>query len=104
VTDAAHRKALLLARIEAHRTIADLEVRCARATFDPWGSVLSVLGVDGAATTAVASTVRSLLGARTDGHHPGAMLPLLVAALLPLVGQLGRGHQGASEGGEPSTA
>jgi hypothetical protein len=40
VKDAQLRKALLLTRIEAHRQILRLELRCARATLDPWRLVL----------------------------------------------------------------
>ena len=43
MTDADHRKALLLAKIEAHRTIFQLELRLARASFDPIGSMLSLI-------------------------------------------------------------
>ena len=86
MNDAEYRKALLLTKIEAHRTILRLETRLARASFDPWGAVLSLLGVDGAVAGAVASSLRSLLVGRPDGLHAGgALVPLLVAALMPLV-------------------
>jgi hypothetical protein len=41
-----YQKALLLAKIDAHRTVLGLEVRAARAAFDPLGIALSFLGVD----------------------------------------------------------
>jgi hypothetical protein len=86
VSDAEYRKTLLLTRIEAHRTILRLELRLARATFDPVGALLSLVGVDAAVAGAVGSSLRSVLGGRSDGAHVGgALVPLVVAALLPLV-------------------
>ena len=41
-----YQKALLIAKIDAHRTVVGLEVRAARAAFDPLGIALSFLGVD----------------------------------------------------------
>ena len=41
-----YQKALLLAKIDAHRSVLGLEVRAARAAFDPLGITLSLLGVD----------------------------------------------------------
>lgn len=40
MTPSEHKKALLLAKIEAHRRMLALEVRCARAMLDPWRSLL----------------------------------------------------------------
>jgi hypothetical protein len=42
----AHEKALLEAKIEAHRRVLGLEVRAARTAFDPIGAALSFLGAD----------------------------------------------------------
>ncbi len=41
-----YQKALLVAKIDAHRSVLGLEVRAARASFDPLGIALSFLGVD----------------------------------------------------------
>jgi hypothetical protein len=41
-----YQKALLLAKIDSHRAVLGLEVRAARAAFDPLGIALSFLGVD----------------------------------------------------------
>jgi hypothetical protein len=86
VTGTEYRKALLLAKIEAHRSVFHLELRCARATVDPVNEVLTLLGIDqGLAGTAVAA-FRSLHGGKPDGLSAGgSIVPLLVAALLPLV-------------------
>lgn len=86
MNEAQYRKALLLTRIDAHRSILRLELRLARSTVDPWGTLLSLLGVDGALTGAIASSLRSILGGRPgDPESASAIVPLLVAALLPLV-------------------
>lgn len=89
MTAAEYRKALLLAKIEAHRSVLRLELRCARATLDPLSEVLTLVGVDrGLAGTAVAA-FRSLGGGAPARLHGGAaIVPLVVAALLPLVGGL----------------
>ena len=41
-----YQKALLVAKIDAHRSILGLEVRAARTAFDPLGIALSFLGLD----------------------------------------------------------
>ena len=87
MTRTEHERALLLAKIDAQRTILGLEVRLARATFDPVRAVLSLFGATHVVAGTVASSLRSLLG-RDEGLGAGALVPLLVAALLPLVGRL----------------
>jgi hypothetical protein len=89
VTDADYRRALLLTKIEAQRALLGLELRLARASFHPLGALLSLLGFDGAVGGTVAASVRSVLG-RSDGGLGTALVPLLVAALLPLVDRLRR--------------
>ena len=46
MTELDYQKALLIVKIDAHRTVVGLEVRAARAAFDPLGIALSFLGVD----------------------------------------------------------
>jgi hypothetical protein len=46
VNERDYQKALLLAKIDSHRAVLGLEVRAARAAFDPLGIALSFLGVD----------------------------------------------------------
>jgi hypothetical protein len=46
VNERDYQKALLVAKIDAHRSVLGLEVRAARASFDPLGIALSFLGVD----------------------------------------------------------
>ncbi len=68
--DLEHQKALLLTKIEAHRTILGLEIRAARAGFDPVGTTLSLLGLD----HAVAEIFLPILRAVTTimaGHTVG---------------------------------
>lgn len=79
-----YEHALLLTKIEAQRSVLGLELRLARAGFDPMRTVFSVLGVDRAIASTVARSLRALLG-RSDGLSGGALIPVLVAALLPLV-------------------
>ena len=85
MTDVEYEKALLLAKIEAQRSIFVLETRLARATVDPWHAMLSFVGVDGSVAGAVATSVRTALAGRHEGVGLGAVVSLLVAALLPLV-------------------
>ena len=84
MSEADYRRALLLTRIEAQRSLLGLELRLARATIHPLGALLSLLGFDGA----LGGNVAAVLG-RADGGL-GALVPLLVAALLPLVDRLRR--------------
>ncbi len=65
--DADYRKALLLTRIDAHRTILRLEIRCARSSFSPWNVALGLLGGSG------------------GGHLITRLAPLLLGVLLPLL-------------------
>jgi hypothetical protein len=46
VTELDYQKALLKAKIDAHRTVLGLEVRAARMSFDPLGLALSLVGFD----------------------------------------------------------
>jgi hypothetical protein len=85
VTDAEYRRELLLTRIEAHRTVLRLELRCARATLHPLDAVLSLLGVDAGVAGTVAASLRAVLGGPADVSSVGTVVPLVVAALLPLV-------------------
>jgi hypothetical protein len=74
VTELEQRRDVLLAKIDAHRTVLDLEVRCARASMISMTSLLGVFGLEGAVTGAMVSGVRT--------HDLTAALPLLVAAVL----------------------
>lgn len=67
--DTEHRKALLCARIEAHRTVAGLELRLARASFDPLGSLLLLFGLDRTLARAAGSVLRAALAEL--GHRGG---------------------------------
>jgi hypothetical protein len=100
VSEADYRRALLLAKIEAQRSLLGLELRLARATVHPLGALLSLLGFDATLGGNVAASVRSLLG-RSDGGLGTALVPLLVAALLPLVDRLRRPD--AAAGDRPAT-
>lgn len=74
MTELEQRREVLLARIDAHRTVLDLEVRCARASVSAMTRLLGAFGLDGAVTGAMVSGVRT--------HDLTAALPLLVAAVL----------------------
>ena len=87
MTQAEYERALLLTKIEAQRFVLGLELRLARASFDPMGAVFSLLGVDRAAAGSLVASLGSLLGLR-EGLGGGAIVPLLVGALLPLVERL----------------
>lgn len=102
MTEADYQRALLLARIEAQRTILGLEVRLARGSFHPLGALLAMLGVDGGIAGTVAGSVRSLLGQPSAGLGT-ALVPLLVAALLPLVDWLRSPHPAAPDGAGSGT-
>jgi len=75
VTKREYQKALLTAKIDAHRKVLGLELRASRAAFDPLGIVLSLMGVD-----------RALV----------KLLPLVLRAVTASV----RGHPESSEGTE----
>jgi hypothetical protein len=97
VNAAEYRKALLLARIEAHRSVVRLELRCARASLDPVSEILTLLGVDRGLVGAAVGALRGLAGGTPERLHGGAaIVPLIVAALLPLVSGL-RSDEGAGE-------
>ena len=87
MTERDYQRALLLARIDAQRTILGLELRLARANFHPVATLLSLLGFDTGVAGTVVGSLRSVLGRRDTGLGP-ALVPLLVAALLPLVDRL----------------
>jgi hypothetical protein len=96
VTATEYRKALLLARIEAHRSVVRLELRCARATLDPVSELLALVGVDRGLVGAAVGALRGLAGGTPEHLHGGAaIVPLVVAALLPLVSGL-RSEEGTS--------
>jgi hypothetical protein len=78
-----YERALLLTKIEAQRNVLGLELRLARAGFDPMQTVFSLLGIDQTMAGSVAWSIGSLLG-RPDGSGAAPLLPILVAALLPL--------------------
>lgn len=89
MTELEYRRTLLLTRIDAHRSVLQLEWRFARASFHPLRSMLSMLGVDGAVAGAVGAAVGALGGGRQEGGVPlRAIVPMAVAALLPLVAGL----------------
>jgi hypothetical protein len=107
MTDADYRRALLVTRIEAHRDLLRLELRLARKQFDPWRALFSLLGVDGAVAGTVGSSVRSLLDSHEGLLLGGAIVPVLVAALLPLVDRLrgaDAGRRGDDSGGSATSA
>ena len=55
-----YEKALLLAKIDSHRAVLGLEVRAARAAFDPLGIALSFLGVDRAVVRILPPILRAV--------------------------------------------
>lgn len=97
MTDADYRRALLLAKIDAQRTILGLELRLARGSIHPLGALLALVGLDGGVAGTVATSVRSIFG-RRDGDLGTALVPLLVAALLPLLDRLRRADAPAPDG------
>lgn len=74
MTQSEHRKALLLAKIDAQRTIFRLELRVARSGFRPLHALLSLLGVEG--------VLGSALSAAVDGGGGRALSLLRVVALV----------------------
>jgi hypothetical protein len=86
MTELEQRREVLLARIEAHRTMLDLEVRCARASVSVTNRVLGAFGLDGAVAGAMVSGLRLASGGQADSLHDlAAALPLLVAAVLRIL-------------------
>ena len=55
-----YQKALLLAKIDSNRAVLGLEVRAARAAFDPLGIALSFLGVDRAVVRILPPILRAV--------------------------------------------
>jgi hypothetical protein len=55
-----YQKALLAAKIDAHRTVVGLELRAARAAFDPLGTALSLLGIDRAVVEILPPILRAV--------------------------------------------
>ena len=68
MTHLEHQKALLEAKIEAHRRILGLEIRAARSAFDPMGIALSFLGADQRVVEVLPALVRTLTASL--GRHP----------------------------------
>jgi len=91
MTDAEHRKSLLLARIDAQRTIFRLELRVARAGFRPLNALLSLVGLEGA----TGSLVSSLVGEGGRALSLVRVVVLLVGSVLSL---LGARREGKGEG------
>jgi hypothetical protein len=60
VTGPEYQKALLTAKIDAHRTVLGLELRAARVAFDPLGMALSLLGVDRAVVRVLPPILRAV--------------------------------------------
>jgi len=56
-----YQKRHLQTKIEAQRTILGLELRAARASFDPLGTVLRLFGVDRSAVELAAPVLRAAL-------------------------------------------
>jgi hypothetical protein len=107
MTEADYRRALLVTRIEAHRDLLRLELRLARKQFDPWRAVFSLLGVDSAVAGTVGASLRSLLDSHEGLLLGGAIVPVVVAALLPLVDRLrgaDAGRRGDDGGGSATSA
>jgi len=66
-----YQKALLMAKIDAHRTVVGLEVRAARAAFDPLGIALSFLGVDRALVRILPPILRAVTSSLKEHHESG---------------------------------
>ena len=60
MTELDYQKALLTAKIDAHRTVVGLELRATRAAFDPLGIALSFLGVDRAVVRILPPILRAV--------------------------------------------
>ena len=66
-----YQKALLMAKIDAHRTVVGLEARAARAAFDPLGIALSFLGVDRALIRILPPILRAVTSSLKEHHERG---------------------------------
>jgi hypothetical protein len=104
MTDAEYRRSLLQTRIDAHRDLLRLELRLARRQFDPWRAGFSLLGVDSAVAGTVGASLRGLVDSHEGLLLSGAIVPVLVAALLPLVDRFLRGGDVARRDGDDVTA
>jgi hypothetical protein len=71
VTELEYQKALLTAKIDAHRTVLGLEVRAARAAFDPLGIALSLLGVDRAVVRILPPILRAVTASLKGSDEGG---------------------------------
>lgn len=63
-----YQKQLLQVKIEAQRAVLGLEVRAARASFDPLGTALRLFGVDRSAVELLAPVLRAVIH---FGRHHG---------------------------------
>lgn len=70
MTHLEYEKALLEAKIEAHRRVLGLELRAARSAFDPIGIALSFLGADQRMVEVLPALVRTIT--TSLGRHPKA--------------------------------
>ena len=66
-----YQKALLIAKIDAHRTVLGLKVRAARAAFDPLGIALSLLGVDRAVVRILPPILHAVTASLRRDHEGG---------------------------------
>jgi len=71
VNELDYQKALLTAKIDAHRTVVGLELRAARAAFDPLGITLSFLGVDRAVVRILPPILRAVTASLRRDHEGG---------------------------------
>lgn len=102
MTDLDPRRALLFAKIDAHRAVLGLEVRYVRASMNPVSGLLGALGFDPTVAGAVVSGMRLASGGHPDAVHAWtAALPLLVGAVLRVLA--GR-HEEPSDANPPATA
>jgi hypothetical protein len=87
VNETDFRKQLLLARIDAHRSIFRLELRSASQSFDPLSKVLGWVGVDRALIDTAMPAFRSLYrnGLPSDLKESGPLIALIVALLVAWV-------------------
>jgi hypothetical protein len=84
MNDSDFQRELLLTRIDAHRGMFRLELRAARAEFDPVAIGLGWLGVDRKLVRDVMPALRALHrdGMPSDLKHAGPLLALVAAALV----------------------
>jgi hypothetical protein len=86
MTEVDHRKALLLAKIDAHRAVLGLELRCARATMNPLDGLLGHFGIDHALTGVFTAGMRLVSADGADSSRAWTdLVPLVVAAVLRLL-------------------